>query len=131
MTAAYLATKIVIKAAKLAAEGKTLDSVIDTLKTPLEAKELRLPITCEDFASYADNILGELEEWAEEQQDMQVVKPNFEGVRIAFDGGWCLLRKSLHDPLMPFNVESDRQGGADEIISRVTGFLNKYEYLTI
>ena len=62
---------------------------------------------------------------------MQVVKPNFEGVRIAFDGGWCLLRKSLHDPLLHFNVESDRQGGADEIISRVTGFLNKYEYLTI
>lgn len=128
---AYLATKIVIKAARLAAEGKTLDSVIDTLKTPLEARELRFPITCGAFAEYADNILTELEQWATEQPDMQVVTPNFEGVRIAFDEGWCLLRKSLHDPMMPFNVESDRQGGADEIISKITGFLSRYSYLTI
>lgn len=128
---AYLATKIVIKAAELAAEGKTLDTVIDTLKTPLESKELRLPITCNDFAAYADNILIELESWAESQPDMQIVTPNYEGVRIAFDNGWCLLRKSLHDPLMPLNIESDKQGGVEEIISRITEFLNKYEYLTI
>ena len=128
---AYLATKIVIKAAKLLAEGKTIDSVIDKLKSPLEAREIRFPITCEDFAAYADNILKEFESWAEGRQDMQVAAPNFEGVRIAFDEGWCLFRKSLHDPIMPFNAESDRQGGVDEIISEVTGFLSRYEYLEI
>ncbi len=128
---AYLATKIVIKAAKLAKEGRTIDSVTAKLKTPLEAKELRFPITCENFAAYADEILEDFEKWAKAQEDMKVVVPNFEGVRISFDGGWCLLRKSLHDPIMPFNVESDRAGGADEIISKVKEFLDEYEYVAI
>ncbi len=128
---AYLATKIVIKAAKLAQKGETIDSVTAKLKTPLEAKELRFPITCENFGEYADGILHDLEAWAGSQNDMEIAKPNFEGVRINFDDGWCLLRKSLHDPIMPFNVESDKQGGVDKIISKMTAFWGKYEHLEI
>ena len=31
--------------------------------------------------------------------------------------GWFLLRKSLHDPLMPLNVEADQEGGAERILA--------------
>lgn len=29
--------------------------------------------------------------------------------------GWFLLRLSVHDPVMPFNTESDTKGGCKEI----------------
>jgi hypothetical protein len=47
-------------------------------------------------------------------------------VRIAFDDeevkGWVLLRKSLHDPVMPMNVESKEPGGTDVILKRLEPF---------
>ena len=41
---------------------------------------------------------------------------NHEGWRVAIDekngkAGWCLLRSSLHDPLLVLNVESDIPNG--------------------
>ena len=155
---AYLATKIVIKAAKLAQEGKTLDSVIADLKEPLESVELRLPILCDDFASYGDKILDDLTYWADLRicamrdesgeiigvEDgkcqichcgMSLVRPNFEGVRVDFDkengDGWCLLRKSLHDPLMPLNIESNSEGGCRKIAVKLLNFLKFYSDLDV
>lgn len=127
---AYLATKIVIKAAKLAKEGKTLDSMIADLEEPEEAIEIRFPITTEDFAPYADKVLEDLKAWAVEQ-GIEVVSPNYEGVRLKFDGGWCLLRKSLHDPIMPFNVEADEKGGVDKFLEKIMPFIRQYEYIEV
>ncbi len=62
---------------------------------------------------------------------MTVVSPNYEGVRIAFAGGWCLLRKSLHDPIMPLNAESERKGGCAEILEKVRSFLSAYQELDL
>ena len=46
-----------------------------------------------------------------------------EGVRIACDAehgdGWCLLRLSLHDPVLPLNVQSDRAGGVATIVKQL------------
>lgn len=155
---AYLATKIVIKAAQLAAEGKTLDSLISRLEEPVEAIEIRLPITCEDFGPYGDRILQELRQWssmsdcARRKADgeieaveeggcvlchcgMSLVEPNYEGVRINFNqshgDGWCLLRKSLHDPIMPLNIESNQPGGCKQIAEKLRPFLAAYEQLDI
>ncbi|MEF9921613.1 MAG: phosphomannomutase/phosphoglucomutase [Anaerovoracaceae bacterium] len=133
---AYLATKIVIKAAKLNLEGKTLDSLISSLKEPMEASEIRFPIVTEDFGKYGDVILSDLEEWGKKNQALlgcNVVSPNFEGVRISFDNpdvtGWCLLRKSLHDPIMPFNVETTTVGGCNKIYEYLIDFLADYQFL--
>lgn len=141
---AYLATKIVIKAARLALEGKTLDSVIAGLEEPKEAVEVRFPIRAEDFASYGDGVLEALEAFVTENggtgstggtgssggKGMALVKPNYEGVRISFDkehgDGWCLLRKSLHDPIMPLNVESNREGGCRQIAAVLKEFLSGF-----
>lgn len=123
---AYLATKIVIKAAKLRKEGKTLDSLLENLKEPLEASEVRFPITVPDFSQYADMVLENFKNWAN-REGITVVTPNYEGVRLSFGSGWCLLRKSLHDPIMPLNVESDIAGGTDDILNRVYSFLSDFD----
>ena len=117
---AYLATKIVIKAANLKKEGKTLDSVLEGLTEPLEAKEVRFPITCEDFAPYADSVLEGFKAWAEKQDDVTIVTPNYEGIRLSFKSedvqGWILLRMSLHDPVMPMNIEGGRKGDLAKLV---------------
>ena len=128
---AYLATKIVIKTAKLRLEGKKLDSLIEHLKQPAQAQEIRIPIKAPDFGAYGDRVLDELRDFAQKEPSMQVVEPNYEGVRIAFDGGWCLLRKSLHDPILPLNVESEQEGGCREIQDAIRAFLSAYEGLDL
>jgi phosphomannomutase len=59
---------------------------------------------------------------------------NYEGVKVSFDkengNGWFLLRLSVHDPVMPLNIESDEKGGNKIIIEKVRSFLSKYEYLS-
>ncbi|MGN0727287.1 MAG: hypothetical protein ACI4LL_03965, partial [Anaerovoracaceae bacterium] len=53
----------------------------------------------------------------------------FEGVRLNFRreglSGWCLLRKSLHDPIMPLNVEVT-EGSCEEIVEEIRQFLEEY-----
>lgn len=128
---AYLATKIVIKTARLHLEGKTLDALISDLKEPAEAVEIRIPILTSDFSSYGDSVLQPLTEYAEQHPEMEIVSPNYEGVRIAFDGGWCLLRKSLHDPILPLNIESEQDGGCQKIADAIASFLSGYEKLDL
>jgi phosphomannomutase len=45
--------------------------------------------------------------------------------------GWFLLRMSLHDPLMPLNIESNSEGGVKKIAEQLLPFLKKYEKLNI
>ncbi len=134
---AYLATKIVIKAAQLFREGRGISSLISKMKTPAESIEIRFPILAEDFASYGDQILQDLEILAGSGQikGASLVTPNYEGVRIDFTqpscAGWLLLRKSLHDPIMPLNIESDVAGGTDEIRRVLKPLLAGYNQLDI
>lgn len=134
---AYLATKIVIKAAQLFREGLGISSLISEMETPAESIEVRFPILAEDFASYGDQILRDLEVLAGSGQikGASLVTPNYEGVRIDFTQpsctGWMLLRKSLHDPIMPLNIESDVKGGTDEIRRMLKPLLAGYDKLDI
>lgn len=128
---AYLAVKIVIKAAKLKKEGKTLDSIIAELEEPADEKEVRIPITCSDFGPYGDKLLADLEEFVKSSPELSLEEPNYEGVRINFPDGWCLLRKSLHDPILPMNMASDKAGGCREIKAVMADFLASYEQLDL
>lgn len=135
---AYLATKIVIKAAKLKAEEKGISTVIAELKEPEEAVEKRYSITAKDFGEYGEQVLEDFKFWAakkaEEGCKISIVEPNFEGVRLNIEEGeskgWCLLRKSLHDPILPFNVEVSC-GKCKDIISMVEEFLKGYEEVVV
>lgn len=132
---AYLATKIVIKAARLKKSGAAISDVISSLKHPVEAEEIRFPIIAEDFQSYGDMILSELTALfgSEQVKGASLVTPNYEGIRVNFClpdlSGWFLLRKSLHDPIMPLNVESDTAGGCAEIRRILKPLLSGYTEL--
>ena len=125
---AYLVTQIIIRAAKLRAEGKTLEDLLAPLREPAEALELRFPIRAEDFRAAGEDIVRELTSYAEHQPGWTVAPDNCEGVRVSFDrehgDGWFLLRLSVHDPIMPLNVESDEPGGVRTILGGLAGFLD-------
>ena len=139
---AYLATKIVIKGARLHREGKAIDSIVENLQGPADEKEFRIPIICQDFGTYGDRVLAGLEEFVANEgstgeMELTLEKPNYEGVRINFQpvdgssGGWCLLRKSLHDPLLPMNIASDVKGGSEAIREIMAEFLSRWNDLDI
>ena len=128
---AYLAVQIVITAAKLKAKGEKISSLIKSLAAPAEALEIRYKIERDDFADYAMGILTDLEAFVESKEGLELVVPNYEGVRVNYDidgcRGWFLLRKSLHDPVMPLNVESSVVGGLDKALDLINEFMNNYE----
>lgn len=128
---AYLATKIVIKAAKLFQENKSIDELIKKLKYPLEEKELRFQIKTDDFASYGDNVLEKLSVYPQVNPSFQLAPKNHEGLRFSFDkengDGWCLLRKSLHDPILALNIESNTQNGCKRIAQAMLTFFEQFE----
>lgn len=133
---AYLATKIVIKAALLHKDGKKVSSILSDLAEPAEAKEIRIPVKADDFAAYAGNVLEAVKAYVVDGKmpGASLVEPNYEGIRVKFEGdvsGWFLLRKSLHDPLMPMNIESNEAGGCEKIYALIEPLLKEYDKLEI
>ncbi len=132
---AYLITKIIIEAARLAKTGKTIDSIIENLKVPKEEKEVRIKILLEDFREYGNGVIGDLKSLAENTGFITVSPVNYEGVRINFNkengDGWLLLRMSVHEPLLVLNTESNSVGGTDKMLSFFNEFAKKYEKLDL
>ena len=132
---AYLCTKIIIKMAQLRKEGKELDELTSALKEPVESKEIRFKITEKDFRACGEKIIADLTEYAEKQENWQVADDNREGIRVSFGkengAGWFLLRLSVHDPIMPLNIESDSKGGVDLIYNQLFEFLKTTDGLEI
>ena len=132
---AYLCTKIIIKAAQLRQAGKDLSDLTADLQEPLESREIRFQITEKDFRSCGERIIRDLTAYAEQQPGWQLADDNREGVRVSFDkengDGWFLLRLSVHDPIMPLNIESDSEGGCDVIYRQLRTFLDTTEGLAL
>ena len=130
---AYLVTKIIIKAVQLRNESKSLDSLIATLKEPVESKEIRIRITEKDFRKCGEKVISDLYQYAAQHKEFKVADDNYEGIRVSFDSkngdGWFLLRLSVHDPIMPLNIESDSVGGVDKIYEKLKPFLQDCEGL--
>ncbi len=122
---AYLVTMIIIKMAQLRAQGRTLASLTAELEEPREEFELRFRIKTEDFREYGQQVLDGLEAYAASHEDWIIADDNREGIRVSFEEeqGWFLLRLSVHDPIMPLNLESMKEGGCKAIASGL------YEYL--
>lgn len=132
---AYLATKIVIQMARLRSEGRRLSDLISALPRPYESKEYRLRILTVPFAGKGNEIIEKLSLFAEQQEKWQVVENNYEGVRVScrgeFEKGWFLLRLSLHDPVLPLNIESEMAGGVYTIASRLRRFFEDIDGLEL
>ena len=128
---AYLAVKLIIAAAKARAEGRTLADLIANLRYPAEAREIRIKIIgVDDVRAYGQEVLAAFEERAK-AKGLTIASPSYEGVRIVFDGGWALLRMSLHDPNMPLNIEADAAGGADAIERAVKELIAGFDALDL
>ncbi len=132
---AYMIAKILIKTAKLQREGKTIASLLSELQDPAEASEFRLRITSENFKATGESVLFLVQKEAATRPAWQVVPDNYEGIRVSFDkahgDGWFLLRMSLHDPIMPLNIESRQDGGVRLIADQLLEVLTKVEGLDL
>ena len=130
---AYLVTKLLIELARGKKEGYTLESLISTLEEPAESIEFRMNILLDDFKPYGQKVIDELTAYAKAQPGWTLAPSNYEGVRVNLDeehgNGWFLLRLSLHDPLLPLNIESNSIGGAKKIASELSRFLLNYDKL--
>ena len=130
---AYLVTKLLIELARGKKEGYSLESLIETLEEPEESIEFRMNILVDDFKTYGQNVIDELNSYASSQAGWSLAPSNFEGVRVNLDAdhgnGWFLLRLSLHDPLLPLNIESNSIGGAKKIAQELAGFLAGFNNL--
>lgn len=123
---AYLATKIVIEAA-----SSSISELIKDLEYPKDEKEVRFKIKCADFSNYGDKVLAEFKEWVSKQEGMIPASENYEGYRVNINNGWVLIRKSLHDPILPCNFESKDENGCIEIAKIVYEFIKQYEELDL
>lgn len=130
---AYLVTKIIIKLAQLRKEGKTLEQLTEKLAQPIESKEIRMNIAAKDFRTYGEEVISALKSYAESNAEFIVAPDNHEGIRVSFDkengDGWFLLRLSVHDPIMPLNIESNSVGGVKKIISKIADFFDTFDEL--
>ena len=130
---AYLVTRLLIELSKGRKEGYSLRSLIADLKEPAESSEFRMNLLLPDFRSYGSDIIEKLCAFSAAQPGWSLSPDNYEGVRVNLDenhgNGWFLLRMSLHDPLMPLNIESDRLGGVKIIARELFPFLKQFDKL--
>jgi phosphomannomutase len=132
---AYLATKLLAELAKAKLQGKRLTDLIADLQEPVESEEFRLTIKTDDFKAYGNEVIVKLQEFANSQADWEIVPNNYEGVRISCktstEDGWFLLRLSLHDPVIPLNIESNVAQGVAGMATRLLEFLQDFDALDL
>lgn len=128
---AYLATKIVSKLAKLKQEGKSLQALVRALEEPIESEEIRFTITEEVFRPFGEQVLCDLQSFVTTQPEWHIEPENYEGIRVNFPTGWFLLRLSVHDPILPLNIETTQSGEAKRVLKILAPFFNTYSFLDL
>ncbi|MEB3212034.1 MAG: hypothetical protein VKL39_11795 [Leptolyngbyaceae bacterium] len=132
---AYLVSKLVVELAKSKLQGQSLSDLIATLKEPDESEEIRIKITADDFQSYGNQVIEQLKVFADQQEHWAIVPNNYEGVRVSCQSpeeeGWFLLRLSLHDPVIPLNIESNVSGGVAIVKERLVAFFQPFDALDL
>ncbi|MHC4883789.1 MAG: phosphomannomutase/phosphoglucomutase [Planctomycetota bacterium] len=132
---AYQITRILIKLAQLAAEGKGIETLVEALPEPAESKEFRVKIGVDDFQACGNETIGALAQAVTGIEGWEPLAENYEGIRVRCQNenekGWFLLRLSLHDPVLPLNIESDVPGGVQVIRERLLELLQGNEALDL
>lgn len=133
---AYLVTRILISLAKQAKEKKNVTDLINDLPCPVEAAEVRLTFQRGvDFKALGPTVIKDFETLAKKEPYLVPATDNFEGMRVNFDkyhgDGWILIRMSLHEPIMPINLESNTKGGVKILAKELYDFIKKYEFLNL
>ncbi|XP_024534625.1 uncharacterized protein LOC9656384 isoform X1 [Selaginella moellendorffii] len=140
---AYLMVKLLIKlaAGKAAGEGEgseVLTRLIESLEEAGFATEFRLKINeshqdvgSKTFREYGEEVLRRLEESLSSDSNLTKAPKNYEGVRVSGHGGWFLLRLSLHDPVLPLNIEAPTKDAAQKLGSFVMEVVSGFKALDV
>jgi len=133
--------KILNKLASARASGmgggsKVLTDLVQGLQEAAFAVELRLKINQNhpdlkggSFRNYGEAVLKHLENSIESNPKLQKASVNYEGVRVSGFGGWFLLRLSLHDPVLPLNIEAPSNEDAVKLGLAVLAAVNDFSAL--
>lgn len=123
---AYLVSQLLVELAKARLLGNRLTDLIAPLQEPEESEEFRLKIKTSDFKTCGTEVIEQLQGFVATQPDWAIAPNSYEGVRVACqspdEDGWFLLRLSLHDPVLPLNIESNVLGGVAKIAQRLRDF---------
>jgi phosphomannomutase len=132
---AFLVAKLLVELAGARREGRSLTDLIAGLREPAESREFRIPVLVDDFAGLGAEVIDGLHQRAVAEGGWSVVPNTHEGVRVCCrdpgEKGWFLLRLSLHDPVLPLNIESEVEGGVARIGLRLRRFLEGFEGLDL
>lgn len=132
---AYLATKMMITLANMRAKGLKLTDLIKELPAPVDCNEIRLKVKSADFIQAGSDIITEVGIMAGNKSNWDLLPENYEGVRVKCSGpgqdGWFLLRLSLHDPVLPLNIESNEPGGVQKIAEELYEFFSRFDTLDL
>lgn len=120
---AYLAVKLLINAVKLKKQGKEIDSLISDLVMPVEEAEVRIKLVGDDWKDKGKAVLAALEQWGKEKFNLS---SSYEGVRVNTQFGFFMARMSVHDPIIPINIESKAKGGLKEMAAMLYDFLTPF-----
>ena len=133
----YLVTVLICEAMRMKQEGREIGELIADLKEPKESVEIRLTIHAEDYRAAGRAAIEKVMDHAAFAPGWHIAPDNREGVRISFDldggagNGWFLLRLSVHDPVLPLNIESDVEGGVREMASALLTVLKGEENVNL
>ncbi|KAA3481652.1 putative phosphoribomutase isoform X1 [Gossypium australe] len=138
---AYLMVKLLNKLASARASGKgvgskVLTDLVEGLEEPAIAVELRLKINQNhpdlkgrSFREYGEAVLQHLGNSIASNPKLQKAPVNYEGVRVSGFGGWFLLRLSLHDPVLPLNIEAQSHEDAVKLGLEVAAAVKEFQAL--
>ncbi len=128
---AYLALRALVRLSELKKEGRDFSDLLKSYRDPATQKEIRPEIYAEDFAACAQKVIDAFSRFSSLQPGWSVVTPNYEGVRINCDtshgAGFILMRLSLHEAVLPINIESDSADGEAYILQKLRSFLAEYK----
>ncbi|KAL4387448.1 hypothetical protein GQ457_09G028720 [Hibiscus cannabinus] len=138
---AYLMVKLLNKLASAKASGrgdgsKVLTDLVEGLEEHAIAVELRLKINQShpdlkgrSFREYGEAVLQHLGNSIALSPKLQKAPVNYEGVRVSGFGGWFLLRLSLHDPVLPLNIEAPSHEDAVKLGLEVASAVKEFQAL--
>ncbi|MBA0871591.1 hypothetical protein Goshw_027863, partial [Gossypium schwendimanii] len=143
---AYLMVKLLNKLASARASGKgvgskVLTDLVEGLEEPAIAVELRIKINQNhpdlkgryephrSFRKYGEAVLQHLGNSIASNPKLQKAAVNYEGVRVSGFGGWFLLRLSLHDPVLPLNIEAPSHEDAVKLGLEVAAAVKEFQAL--
>lgn len=123
---AYFIAKILVTLSSLRREGKDLTALIEELRMPAEEADIRLDLTGANWRGTANTVIERLT--ALSDRLLKLSDDNYEGVRayVSHANGYFIVRTSVHDPVLPIYIESDKNGGAVSIARFLKSFLGGF-----